>query len=66
MTSLYMPIAPGYKQYNTYKNQWEYYDNRTQSQGYQIQPAQSSVNLDLVQKTLSYKQSKYDVNLKRI
>jgi len=56
----------GYKQYNTYLNQWEYYDNKSQSSGYQIQPAQSSVNLDLVQKTLSSRQSAYDNNLKSI
>lgn len=42
------------------------YSQNYLSNPYQIQPAQSYVNLDLVQKTLSLKQVKYDSNLKRI
>lgn len=56
----------GYKQYNSYLKQWEYYDNKSQTQGYQIQQPQSSVDLNLAQKTLSKKQSSYDDNLKSI
>ncbi|MDX6181929.1 hypothetical protein SGQ44_18285 [Flavobacterium sp. Fl-77] len=54
----------GYKQYNSYLNQWEYYENK--HQGYEIKQPQSSIDVDLVQKTLSSKQSRYDYNLKRI
>lgn len=54
----------GYKQYNSYLNQWEYY--KTGSGGYQIQQPQSSINIDLVQKTLNSKQSAYDNNVKSV
>ncbi|GGE98264.1 hypothetical protein GCM10011518_04610 [Flavobacterium limi] len=56
----------GYKQYNTLLNQWEYYDSTGNSNGYQIQQPQSNINLDVVQKTLGSKQSKYNANLQRI
>lgn len=54
-----------YKVYNSNKNQWETYNVNSNS-GYQIQPAQQSVNVPLVQKTLSTLQGKYDNNLIRV
>jgi hypothetical protein len=54
----------GYKQYNTYRNQWEYFESK--SQGYQIQQPQSSVDINLAERTLNSKQARYDKNLARL
>lgn len=50
-----------YKIYNSYKKQWETYSVQTNT--YQPQPV---VNTELVQKTLTTLQAKYDANLARL
>ncbi len=50
-----------YKVYNAYKKQWETYS--VQSNTYQPQPV---INTELVQKTLTTLQAKYDANFARL
>lgn len=57
----------GYKQYNNLLKQWEYFNSNNSSyQGYQAQPPQPNVDLNLTREVLKSKQQRYDYNNQRL
>ena len=55
----------GYKQYNTLKEQWEYFSTENNA-GYKPNTAFKDENFDLLERVMKVKQNKYDYNKKRI
>lgn len=61
----------GYEKYNSISNSWEYYTVNNDNNPYnrkpiETPPVQSNVNLDLIDKVMSQKQSNYDNNVQTI